>query len=204
LGVQVGVLEPGRWNAITDVPGVKVGHATVSEGEDIRTASRVLPGFLGGYAVGVLVVTNFGGILEINGAPVGRELGGYYLEDADRTMEATADGSCMMVIATDAPLRHRNLYRLAKRAFLGMAATGTPSTNGSGDYAIAFSVNGNPETLQNTKISPLFQAVKEATEEAIYNSLFMAVDTQGRDGNASRALPLPQVLDVLRKYRVLQ
>jgi D-aminopeptidase len=340
LGVQVGVLEPGRWNAITDVRGVLVGHFTMVEGDGIRTgvtailphgrnlfrekvsaaifvgngfgklmgstqveelgnietpilltatlnvpkvadslieymlalpgmdevrsinpvvgetndgylseirkrpietahvfqairsaasgpvaegsvgagtgttcygfkggigtSSRVLPEALGGYTVGVLVQSNFGGILEINGAPVGKELGNYYLEEAIQGGGANvADGSCMIVVATDAPLTPRNLKRLAKRAILGMAATGSPSTNGSGDYVIAFSINKTLPALDNSQISPLFQAVKEATQEAIYNSMFMATSVTGRDGHRREAIPLERVLEILKKHRVI-
>lgn len=170
----------------------------------IGTSSRALPPILGGYTVGVLVQSNFGGILEINGAPVGKELGVYYLRDVihDR-QDSSADGSCMVVVATDAPLSPRNLKRLAKRALLGMAATGSPSTNGSGDYAIAFSTNSDQPALKNEDISPLFQSAKEATEEAIYNSLFMATSVTGRSGNSREAIPLDQVLEILKKYRVV-
>lgn len=359
LGIQVGVLKPGPWNAITDVGGVRVGHVTLIEGEDIRTgvtailphegnvflekvpaavyiangfgkltgytqieelgnletpilltatlnvprvadalldymlglpgmeeirsinpvvgetndgylnelrkrvvareqvfaaiqsagsgpveegsvgagtgticyefkggigaSSRVLPSWLGGYTVGVLVQTNFGGVLQIAGAPVGKELGKYYLRDVDQEGrgDASADGSCMIVVATDAPLDSRNLKRLAKRAMLGLAATGSPSTNGSGDYIIAFStarelriaheapgtrsstrlVSGS--VLSNHSVSPLFQAVKEATEEAIYNALLMATTIRGRNGHAVEAIPIVEVRRILKKYRAI-
>lgn len=359
LGIQVGVLKPGPWNAITDVGGVRVGHVTLIEGEDIRTgvtailphegnlflekvpaavyiangfgkltgytqieelgnletpilltgtlnvprvadalldymlglpgmeeirsinpvvgetndgylnelrkrvvareqvfaaiqsagsgpveegsvgagtgticyefkggigaSSRVLPSWLGGYTVGVLVQTNFGGVLQIAGAPVGKELGKYYLRDVDQEGrgDASADGSCMIVVATDAPLDSRNLKRLAKRAMLGLAATGSPSTSGSGDYIIAFStarelriaheaggtrsstrlVSGS--VLSNHSVSPLFQAVKEATEEAIYNALLMATTIRGRNGHAVEAIPIVEVRRILKKYRAI-
>lgn len=359
LGIQVGVLKPGPWNAITDVGGVRVGHVTLIEGEDIRTgvtailphegnlflekvpaavyiangfgkltgytqieelgnletpilltgtlnvprvadalldymlglpgmeeirsinpvvgetndgylnelrkrvvareqvfaaiqsagsgpveegsvgagtgticyefkggigaSSRVLPSWLGGYTVGVLVQTNFGGVLQIAGAPVGKELGKYYLRDVyqEGRGDASADGSCMIVVATDAPLDSRNLKRLAKRAMLGLAATGSPSTSGSGDYIIAFStarelriaheaggtrsstrlVSGS--VLSNHSVSPLFQAVKEATEEAIYNALLMATTIRGRNGHAVEAIPIVEVRRILKKYRAI-
>jgi D-aminopeptidase len=170
----------------------------------IGTSSRVLPDALGGFTVGVLVQSNFGGILEVNGAPVGKKLGRYYLKDVVNAAEdLSADGSCMMVVATDAPLTPRNLKRLAKRAMLGLAATGSPSTNGSGDYVIAFSTNQSVETVENNRVSPLFQAVKESTQEAIYNSLFMATSLAGRDGNSREAIPLDRVLEILRLHRVV-
>lgn len=179
----------------------------------IGTSSRRLPASLGGYTVGVLVQTNFGGVLTINGAPVGRELGRYYLKEA--VGEHTADGSIIIVVATDAPLAHRNLYRLAKRAMLGLARTGSPSTNGSGDYVIAFSTakenrirpgqrERSMKTLDNRAMSPLFEAVVEATEEAIYNSLFRATTMRGRDGHVVEALPLERTLEILRRYGALR
>jgi D-aminopeptidase len=170
----------------------------------IGTSSRVLPDTAGGFTLGVLVQSNFGGILEVNGAPVGKELGRYYLEDmASADQDSSADGSCMMVVATDAPLSPRNLKRLAKRAMLGMATTGSPSTNGSGDYVIAFSTNSSLQVLSNAEISPLFQAAKEATQEAIYNSLFMATSVSGRDGHRREAIPLDRVMEILRHHRVV-
>jgi len=170
----------------------------------IGTSSRVLPDTVGGFTLGVLVQSNFGGILEVNGAPVGKELGRYYLKDlVSADQDSSADGSCMMVVATDAPLTPRNLKRLAKRAMLGMAATGSPSTNGSGDYVIAFSTNLSLQTLSNNQISPLFQAAKEATQEAIYNSLFKATSVSGRDGHLREAIPLDRVMEILRQYRVV-
>lgn len=179
----------------------------------IGTSSRRLPASLGGYTVGVLVQTNFGGVLTINGAPVGRELGQYYLKEAIE--EHSADGSIIIVVATDAPLDHRNLYRLAKRAMLGLARTGSPSTNGSGDYVIAFSTapenrirpgqrEQTMKTLGNQAMSPLFEAVVEATEEAIYNSLFRATTMRGRDGHVVKALPLERTLEILRRYGALR
>ena len=171
----------------------------------IGTSSRVLPEELGGFTVGVLVQSNYGGILRVMGEPVGVELDQYYLRGA--TDEASGDGSVMIVIATDAPLSDRNLERLARRAFLGIARTGSPMTNGSGDYAIAFStaesVRRTPERRAgaaeiaewpNDSMSPLFQAAVEATEEAVYNSLFKAVTTRGHRG-VVEALPLERWLN---------
>lgn len=176
----------------------------------IGTSSRILPKSLGGYIVGVLVQSNFGGVLEIDGIPVGKELGQYYLS---RQIEDKADGSCMIVIMTDAPLTSRNLKRLAKRAMLGLGKTGGITSNGSGDYVIAVSTAqslripyqsdsslSEMEVLRNDQMSPLFMAVNEATEEAILNSLFTATTTKGRDGHIIEALPLEKVLKIIKKY----
>jgi D-aminopeptidase len=174
----------------------------------IGTASRKLPASLGGYTVGVLVQTNFGGVLTINGAPVGRELGVYYLkqqlERGGGGIEDRADGSCMIVVGTDAPVDSRNLQRLAARTMMGLGRTGSAASNGSGDFAIAFSTNRQPTTLvTNDGMSPLFLAAIEATEEAIYNSLFKAKTITGR-GRTVEALPLPKTLEILRKYNVIK
>jgi len=204
---------------------VGAGTGTVAFGwkGGIGTASRKLPQNLGGYTIGVLVQTNFGGILTINGAPVGRELGKYYLkEQLEKTTTANqqtpdrADGSIIIVIATDAPIDHRNLNRLAARSMFGLARTGSSASNGSGDYAIAFSTAPelrirnlpNERTkpgaalLSNEAMSPLFLAVIEATEEAIYNSLFRAITTTGR-GHTVEALPIDRTLEILKKYNAL-
>jgi D-aminopeptidase len=172
----------------------------------IGTSSRVIPEKSGSYTVGVLVQTNFGGVLQIAGIPMMAEL-----EKQTKTNET--DGSCMMVVATDAPLDSRNLERLAKRAMLGLARTGGIASNGSGDYVIAFSTAtesrikytteslfNESKVLRNDEMTPLFLATIEATEEAILNSLFMAETTVGRDGNTVRALPVEDVMKVLRKY----
>ncbi len=161
----------------------------------IGTSSRVLPKNLGSYAVGALVQTNFGGVLDIAGAPVGKELGSYAFKDR-------LDGSCMIVLATDAPLDARQLGRLAKRAVLALGRTGSAMSHGSGDYVIAFSTTGKAATgsLDDEALSPLFQAVVETTEEAIINSLFKATDTRGYRGNKAEALPLERVKEILRKY----
>ncbi len=167
----------------------------------IGTSSRRLPASLGGYTVGVLIQSNFGGVLTINGAPVGRELGQYAFQ---RALGQSADGSVMMVVATDAPLHARNLDRLAKRALVGLARTGASMSNGSGDYVIAFSTTGfSEELVGNNTMSPLFQAVAEATEEAIYNSLFRATTVHGHRG-VTEALPLDETVEILKKYDVLQ
>jgi len=182
----------------------------------IGTSSRVLPKSLGGFTVGVLVQTNFGGVLQVLGAPVGKELGRYAYRTA---VEGTrGDGSCMIVVATDAPISERNLKRLAARAMMGLARTGSSFSNGSGDFAIAFSTspqvrrslaNTSPNAaslrqsteLQNDDASPLFEAVIEATEEAIYNSLFMATPVTYR-GRTIDAIPLDKVRTILDKYHV--
>ncbi|MGD2153175.1 MAG: P1 family peptidase [Gemmatimonadales bacterium] len=186
----------------------------------IGTSSRVLPDELGGWTVGVLVQSNFGGLLTIDGAPVGRELGRYtfrrYVEpERDADGDDPGDGSIMIVVATDAPLSNRNLERLAARAVHGLARTGSPSTNGSGDYVIAFSSaesvrrSGSGRTprevadLPNSAMSPLFQAVVEATEEAIYNSLFKAVTVSGHRGTAE-ALPIQETLEILERYGAIR
>lgn len=176
---------------------VGAGTGTVAFGwkGGIGTASRKLPAKLGGWTVGVLVQTNYGGILTIDGVPVGRNLGQYYLKNELQDADRAADGSIMIVIATDAPVDARNLKRIASRSMMGLARTGAAATNGSGDYALAFTTARNPVTLvRNDDISPIFLAVIEATEEAIYNSLFKA--TTVRD---VEALPLEKVLPMLRR-----
>lgn len=339
LGITPGVLPVGKWNAITDVPGVKVGHVTLIEGEDIRTgvtailphdgnlfqekvpagivvgngfgklmgstqveelgeietpivltntlsvpraaealiawtlaqkgneevqsvnpvvgetndgvlndirklavtkehviqaleqaasgpvlegcvgagtgticfgwkgglgtSSRLLPQELGGCTVGALAQTNFGGVLQMDGIPVGKRLGQYYLEEH---LDASADGSVMIVLATDAPLSDRDLKRLAQRGLAGLARTGASLSNGSGDYVIAFSsaaeVRRTPERrkkvwaypeVPNDQMSPLFQSAIEATEEAIYNSLCMAETMTGYRGRTVKSLPLDEI-----------
>src|ERR1044072_8349199 len=199
---------------------VGAGAGTVAFGfkGGIGTASRKLPAQLGGFTVGVLVQSNFGGVLTINGAPVGRELGRYYLKD-ELTQQNQPDGSIIIVIATDAPLDARNLNRLAARAMMGLARTGAAGSNGSGDYAIAFStateVRIRPhsqtelntprsvKTLANDAVSPLFLAVIEATEEAIYNSLFRATTMTGR-GRTIEALPIDRTVEILRKHGAIK
>jgi D-aminopeptidase len=188
----------------------------------IGTSSRHLPTSLGGYTVGVLVQTNFGGVLTIAGAPVGQELGQYYLRKELQASGASgngrdkADGSCMVIVATDAPLDARNLKRLAARAMLGIGRTGSSASNGSGDYAIAVSTaeqvrihssDKSPtrkvEVLTNDAMSPLFQAVIEATEEAIYNSMFKATTMTG-NGHTIEALPIDKTVEILKEHRVIK
>lgn len=237
------------FSAIKGASGGKVEEGSVGAGTGtvafgfkggIGTASRKLPASLGGYTVGILVQTNFGGVLTIDGAPVGVELGKYYLKDAvginhatakavpllsregspennkhpTKTPDTSADGSIIIVIATDAPLDARQLKRMAARAMMGLARTGASGTNGSGDYAVAFSTapanrvraaDGSrtprkTEVLANDAMSPLFLAVIEATEEAILNSLFRATTLTGREKRTVEALPLEPTLAILRKY----
>ena len=198
---------------------VGAGTGTIAFGwkGGIGTSSRKLPPSLGGWTVGVLVQTNFGGILTIDGAPVGQELGRHAFRGALERGEPDldgGDGSIMIVVATNAPLSSRSLERLGRRALTGLARTGSTMSNGSGDYVIAFSTaesvrrrssNGPRQVLDlpNAEISPLFQAVAEATEEAIYNSLFRATTVTGVGGRTVEALPLEDVLEILRRYRAL-
>jgi D-aminopeptidase len=184
----------------------------------IGTSSRLVPRNLGGWTVGVLVQTNFGGILQVLGAPVGRELGKYSFKDA--VSRERGDGSVMIVVATDAPISDRNLERLAARAIMGLARTGSSASNGSGDFVIAFStakeVRRSPANLvrsdstrrmlttaelPNDDMSALFEGVVEATEEAIYNSLFMATSVTQR-GRTVDAIPLDRVREILARYNV--
>ena len=182
-------------HAITTAAGGPVAEGAVGAGTGtiafgfkggIGTASRRVAG---GWTVGVLVQTNFGGVLTIAGVPVGREL-----------MPNRPGGSCVIVVATDAPVDARNLRRMAARAIMGMARTGAAGSNGSGDYAIAFSTSRSAPPLGNEAMSPLFLGVIEATEEAIVNSLFRATTTTG-NGRTIEALPLDKVLPLITKKR---
>lgn len=207
---------------------VGAGTGTVCFGfkGGIGTSSRVLPKSLGGYTVGVLVQSNYGGILEIDGVPVGQLLGRYSfknaveeercalksLSDGTQEQQLNPDGSCMMVVITDAPVDARNLKRIAKRAMMGLAKTGGIASNGSGDYVIALSVCKenlinestpvyNPVLLHNEDMSALFEATIEATAEALWNSLFMATDMTGKGGRTVEALPVEIVLELMRQKR---
>jgi D-aminopeptidase len=213
---------------------VGAGAGTVAFGwkGGVGTSSRVLPAAYGGHTVGVLVQSNYGGILTVNGAPVGQALGRYsFQREVERRGEApapqgpgssrmvlnadpTPDGSIMIVVATDAPLDPRNLERLARRALFGLARTGATMSNGSGDYVIAFATAESvrrraadppqpAEQLGNEAMTPLFQAVAEAVEEAIYNSLFRATTTTFR-GTTVEALPLDETLTVLRRHGAIR
>lgn len=190
---------------------VGAGTGTVCFGfkGGIGTASRKLPENLGGYTVGVLVQSNFGGVLQIDGVPIGQELNQYYLNGR---LNDDADGSIMIIVATDAPLNARNLERVAKRAIMGLAKAGGIASNGSGDYVIAFSTHPdlripyrveaavqNRPDLHNDYMSPIFMATIEATEEAIINSLF-AAKTMSSNGRTIKALPVDKVLPLMKKY----
>jgi D-aminopeptidase len=190
---------------------VGAGTGTVCFGwkGGIGTSSRQLPQSLGGHTVGVLVQTNFGGNLQVAGVPVGEKLGKYPFKDA---LEKS-DGSCMIVVATDAPVLERNLERMAQRAMMGLAKTGGIASNGSGDYVIAFSTHKGlriphsipsqqlqkAEFLGNEDMTALFMAVIEATEEAIINSLFAAETMIGKDNRKIEALPKEKVLEWVKK-----
>lgn len=172
----------------------------------IGTSSRVLPKSLGGYTIGVLVQTNFGGTFEIAGVPIAKELGNYPFKDAIEK----SDGSCMIVVVTDAPVDSRNLERVAKRAMMGLAKTGGIAANGSGDYVIALSVAKNnlvtesniykSEVLSNDAMTPIFLATIEATEEAILNSMFAAQTMTAKGGKKIEGLPIPKILEIMKKY----
>lgn len=227
------------YRAIETAAGGPVAEGNVGAGTGTRalgfkagigTSSRQLPESRGGYTVGVLVQSNFGGILTVDGAPVGEELGNHYMSgdvpyrvtnqtenspgEASPEYDYDADGSIMIIVATDAPLTSRNLERLAKRAILGISRTGGFASNGSGDYVIAFSthpdIRRNIEEegdtysateLKNAAISPLFLATVEATEEAILNSIFMAQSMKGHEGRSMDAIPVDEVMDIINMYR---
>ncbi len=213
------VKEDHVLSAIQNATGGRVEEGNVGPGTGticfgykggIGTSSRIIPASLGGYTVGVLVQTNFGGVLEINGVPIGKELNNYPYRDQ---ILNEADGSCMIVVITNAPLSSRNLERLAKRAIMGLAKTGGIASNGSGDYVIALSTARNnliphthdsllykSEVLRNEHMTPLFLATIEATEEAIINSLFSAQTMIGRDGHKVAALPVERVVEIMAEY----
>jgi D-aminopeptidase len=200
---EADVLAAIRGAAEGPVPegAVGAGRGTVAFGwkGGIGTSSRRLPADLGGWTLGVLVQTNFGGSLTINGAPVGREL-----RETRNGKRETGDGSIVMVLATDAPLDHLRLERLARRALAGLARTGSSMSNGSGDYVIAFSTNRTPTAVvANDSMSPLFQAAIESTEEAIYNSLLRAETVRGYRGEV-RALPLDSTITILKRYGAIR
>jgi len=212
------------WAAIEATAGGPVEEGSVGAGTGttnfgwkggIGTASRVLPEELGGYTLGALVQTNYGGILRIDGVPVSEALGQYSYrsvvegagEDGEGSPDSEDDGSCMIVLATDAPLAPRNLERIAKRALLGLARTGSFMSNGTGDFVIAFSTQNRTDgsdvqtvdQLANRAMSPLFLATVEAVEEAVYNALTAATTVRGRDGRVTEALPLDRVETLLRE-----
>ena len=208
----IAAIESARGGPVQE-GAVGAGTGTIAFGwkGGIGTSSRKLPASLGGWTVGVLVQTNYGGVLQVAGVPVGQALGQYFLKD--ELSKASGDGSCIVVIATDAPLSDRNLERLAHRGLLGIARTGSPMTNGSGEYAVAFSTNADvrrtperrsrPSTivdLPNDQISPLFEAAVEAAEEAAINSLFAATPMDG-NGHHVDALPVGEVVKLYKRER---
>lgn len=209
----VEAIRTARTGAV-DEGSVGAGTGTQAFGwkGGIGTSSRRLAANLGGYTVGVLVQSNYGGVLTMGGAPVGRELGRYAYAPSGRGNDA-GDGSCMVVVATDAPLDARDLKRLAARAIFGLARTGSAFSNGSGDFAVAFSTHPSLRTtfgaaapaartvLPTDGVSPLFQAALEATEEAVYNSLLKATTVTSRSGSAE-ALPVDRVRAILQKYNL--
>lgn len=211
------ITEEHVLSAIQNAEGGTVAEGNVGAGTGticfgykggIGTASRILPKHYGQYTVGVLVQTNFGGVFELNGVPIAKELNAYA-----RQFTYDVDGSCMIVVMTDAPIGSRNLERMAKRAIMGLAKTGGIASNGSGDYVIAVSTaKGNriphqsgslfeeKKVLKNNAMTPLFLATIEATEEAILNSLFAAETSIGRDQRKIEALPLDNILEIMKKY----
>lgn len=208
--------------------GAGTGTRALGFKSGIGTSSRIIPENQGGYTVGVLVQSNFGGVLTVNGAPVGVELGNHYLsgitELSNDELFATAqveydydvDGSIMIVVATNAPITSRNLKRLAKRAFMSIARVGGFASNGSGDYVIAFSTHADVRMpvddsgskfvnveLKNSEMTPLFLAAVEATEEAILNSLFMAETMTGENGRVMEAIPIEETIEILKRYNAV-
>ena len=210
--------------AIRDARGGPVAEGAVGAGTGTRaygwkggigTASRVLPARYGGYTLGVLVQTNFGGVLTIDGVPVGEALDRYAFQPptdpAGGDAEDMGDGSCMIVVATDAPVDARDLRRIAARALFGLGRTGSSYGNGSGDFVVAFTTAPGMRTandatgpvaravLPPAAVSPLFQAALETTEEAVYNSMLQATTTTGR-GRTAEALPVDRVREILQRY----
>ena len=207
------------FEAIKNATGGPVKEGSIGAGTGTRalgfkggigTASRVLPKSLGGYRIGILVQTNFGGLLTIDGVPVGKEMGKHLFK---KELSIEDDGSCMIVIATDAPLSPRNLKRMAKRTAHAFGRVGAYSSNGSGDYAIAFStardvrriardrdqIEFELREVYNRHMNSFFQAVVEATEEAIVNSLFKATTVKSRYGR-SEEIPIEETIQILKKY----
>ena len=212
-------LHGARGGAVAE-GSVGAGTGTVAFGwkGGIGTASRRLPQALGGWTIGVLVQSNYGGVLQVDGVPLGRELGQYAFKDvvaagpasSGSAREARGDGSVIVVVATDAPLSDRNLGRVASRAMMALGRTGSSASNGSGDYALAFSTADSvrrpfdakrlaTEELANEQMTALFQAGVDAIEEAVYNSMFMATTETG-NGVTVEAIPLDAVRDVLRQH----
>ncbi len=208
--------------------GAGTGTRALGFKSGIGTSSRIIPENQGGYTVGVLVQSNFGGILTVNGAPIGVELGNHYLSGLtelpnnelyasdQNNYDYDVDGSVMIVVATDAPITSRNLERLAKRAFMSIARVGGFASNGSGDYVIAFSTHTDVRMpiddsgskfvnveLKNSEMTPLFLAAVEATEEAILNSLFMAETMTGENGRTMEAIPIEETIEILKRYNAV-
>jgi D-aminopeptidase len=208
----VAAIESAREGPVQEgAVGAGTGTIAFSWKGGIGTSSRKLPASLGGWTVGVLVQTNYGGVLQVAGVPVGQALGQYMLKD--ELSKSSGDGSCIVVVATDAPLSDRNLERLAHRGLLGIVRTGSPVTNGSGEYAIAFSTNVDvrrtPERrarpspildLPNDQVTPLFEAAVEAAEEAAINSMFAATPMDG-NGRHIDALPVDEVIKLYKRAR---
>ena len=208
----VAAIESAREGPVQEgAVGAGTGTIAFSWKGGIGTSSRKLPASLGGWTVGVLVQTNYGGVLQVAGVPVGQALGQYMLKD--ELSKSSGDGSCIVVVATDAPLSDRNLERLAHRGLLGIVRTGSPVTNGSGEYAIAFSTNVDvrrtPERrarpspildLPNDQVTPLFEAAVEAAEEAAINSMFAATPMDG-NGRHIDALPVDAVIKLYKRAR---
>ncbi len=219
----VAAIEAARGGPVAEGSvGAGTGTSAFGFKGGIGTSSRRLPPALGGATVGVLVQSNFGGVLTIDGVRVGEALGGFSFERelgspaAGGASSAPGDdaGSCMIVVATDAPLSPRNLERLARRAVLGLARTGSFMANGSGDFVVAFSTRnptspadaGRPrriEDLPNAAMSPLFLATVEAVEEAVYNSLTRATTVRGRDGHVREAIPIDRLSELLARRSVI-
>ena len=208
----VAAIEAAREGPVQEgAVGAGTGTIAFSWKGGIGTSSRKLPAKLGGWTVGVLVQTNYGGVLQVAGVPIGQDLGQYMLKD--ELSKSSGDGSCIVVVATDAPLSDRNLERLAHRGLLGIARTGSPMTNGSGEYAVAFSTNPDVRRtaerrakpspivdLPNDQVTPLFEAAVEAAEEAAINSLFAATSMDG-NGHHIDALPVDRVVKLYKHAR---
>lgn len=206
----IGAIEATEGGPVPE-GSVGAGTGTTSLGwkGGIGTSSRTVPKQYGGYTVGALVQANYGGILRIDGIPIGRQLGRYDFQSAPEAVNSSSEegGSCMIIIATDAPLSPRNLERMARRAMLGLARTGSYSANGSGDFVIAFSTKNRRSRsaavrtdtlLQNARMSPLFLATVESVEEAVYNALTTATTVRGHRGHEMKSLPLSRLQTLLR------
>jgi D-aminopeptidase len=213
--------------AITAASGGAVAEGSVGAGTGTRcfgwkggigTASRRVPQSGGGYTIGVLVQSNFAGLLIVSGVPVGKLLKAPERDVIAEEHDTDAEGgSCVIVVATDAPVDARQLRRIASRALLGLAATGSSMNHGSGDYVIAFSTAPSVRVahtmdnrveqrtlLRDEALSPLFQATREATEEAIINSLLRATTVTGFQGHTCEAIPIERLIDICRRYGAIE